>query len=79
MPEKLSIDDAKELLNTLVTHAAVENKQRADNGLELKRFFICPACEEVSETSEDCRCTNWRPEYDDEWRRRRLAAMKRDE
>ena len=56
MPEKLSIDDARELLNKLVTHSAVENTARQANALDLKRHFICPACEEVSTTPDDCLC-----------------------
>ncbi len=58
MPEKLSIDDARELLSTLTRHSLVENSERQKNGLDLKRFFICPACEEVSTTPDDCLCVS---------------------
>lgn len=56
MVETLSIDDLVDMLQALTAYSTQENAARQSNDLPLARFYICPNCGEILETTEcgDC-------------------------
>lgn len=50
-----TINELVELNKLLTAHALLENKKRAEDGLPMMRYRICPECRNVTPSS-DCSC-----------------------